>query len=137
MEYQQIVPLDILSNMDNLELLQLAQQQAKLGAAEGGHAVGAVLAKGGEVIAAEYDRTIQLNDPIALAEFECIRAAGRRNDHAELSLYSTNSPNLLVAGVVIQFGIGALVVGEAEDTASRAIELLRSKAVPLTWIDNV
>ena len=114
--------------MENLELLQLAQQQAKLGA---------VLAKVGEVIAAEYDRTIQLNDPIALAEFECIRAAGRRNDHAELSLYSTNSPNLLVAGIVIQFGIGALIVGEAEDTASGAIELLRFKSVPLTWIDNV
>ena len=62
--------------MDNLELLQLAQHQAKLGAAEGGHAVGAVLAKDGEVLAAEYDRTIHLNDPIALAEFECIRAAG-------------------------------------------------------------
>ena len=31
--------------MDNLELLQLAQHQAKLGAAEGGHAVGAVLYK--------------------------------------------------------------------------------------------
>ena len=78
MEYEQIVPLDILSNLDNLELLQLAQQQARLGVAEGGRAVGVVLAKDGEFLAAEYYRNFQLNDPIALAKFECIRAAVRQ-----------------------------------------------------------
>lgn len=95
---------------------------------------GAVLAKGNELIAASGDRTLELNDPIATAEMECIRRAGRRSDQQEMTLYTTRHPDLLVAGTVLQFSIGSVVVGRKR-IESAAVELLERKGVPVTFMD--
>ena len=114
--------------MDHLDFLDKAKLEAELGAAEGGHGIGAVLVKNNEIIAAARDRTVQTNDPIAVAEMECIRAAGRRNDHSELILYSTRTPDMLVAGTLVQFGVGALAIRTTLNP-SPALDCLREKNV--------
>tara|TARA_R110002096_G_scaffold42996_1_gene115996 strand:- start:335 stop:700 length:366 start_codon:yes stop_codon:yes gene_type:complete len=110
--------------------LQLARKLAQNGM--DGSSAGAVLVKGDEVIAKSHDCRRQQNNPIASAEMECIRLAGRRTDQSELTLISTEYPDLLTAGTVLQFSIGALVIGRAE-SSSPAIDLLKAKGVPITF----
>ena len=56
---------------------------------------------------------------------ECIRLSGRRNDQSSLTLYTTGYPDMLTAGTILQFSIGALVIGQPL-TSHPAIELLLS-----------
>jgi tRNA(Arg) A34 adenosine deaminase TadA len=96
---------------------------------------GAILVSDETVIAQSGNDSIRLNDPIAIAELNCIRQAGRRSDQASLTLYTTRYPNMLVAGTVMQFSIGAMVIGLPEHS-NEAIELLRSRSVPITFVEN-
>lgn len=95
---------------DHQTFIGIARQEARISLEEDGIEAGAVLVKSGEVVSQSHDRTRQLNDPIAVAEMDCIRRAGRRTDYPDLILYTTTTPNLLVAGTVVQFGIGEVVI---------------------------
>lgn len=110
--------------------LQLAREQAQKNSDES--SAGAVLVKGDEIIATSHDCRQQQNNPIASAEMECIRLAGRRADQSELTLISTGYPDMLTAGTILQFSIGALVIGQPE-SSNPAIELLMAKGVPVTF----
>ena len=117
------------------EHLQLVASEASRSGSCGGIAEGAVLARGSELIASSGNRTLELDDPIATAEMECIRKAGRRNDQADMTLYTSRCPDLLVAGTILQFSIGSVVVvGERSD--SSAVALLEQKGVPVTFTDD-
>ena len=121
--------------MDHSYFLDLARQQANQSVDQGGKFRGAVLVKESQVIAQSGDQTRQHNNPIAVAEMECIRQAGRRNDHRDLTLYMVQYPDMLTAGTVIQFLIGTLVIGLAE-AQTPEISLLRSRDVNLIFIDT-
>ena len=110
----------------------LARAEASTAESNDGVSVGAVLVKGDELIVKAHDQTVQMNNPIAVAEMECIRQAGRRSDQSELTLYSTRYPDMLVVGTVLQFSIGAMVIALPE-TQSPAIDLLKQKSVPVTF----
>lgn len=121
----------------DLRLIRTAVEEARNSAQEGGLPVGALLALGSEVLSKGRNRAAQDGDPIAHAEMDCIRRAGRRTDYARLCLYTTLSPCIMCAGTILQFGIGRLVVGEnrnfrGETTllAERGVEvvLLNDKA---------
>jgi len=96
---------------------------------------GAVLVKAGEVIASSGNQDRILDDPIATAEMNCIRQAGRRNDQSEWILYVTSYPDMLTVGTIIQFSIGSLVVGRPRIKSSE-IELLAVKGVRLEFVDH-
>jgi creatinine deaminase len=113
--------------------LDIACKEALNSSEEGGVVAGAVLTNGGEVIARSGDQSVQLNDPVAVAEMNCIRQAGRRSDQQQLTLYSTRYPNMLTAGTMLQFSLGKLVIGLPE-SSNQAIELLKSRGVPLEFI---
>ena len=122
--------------MDHQRFLDIACNQAKQSIVGGGVGAGAVMAKNDEVVAISHDRTKQINDPIAVAEVDCIRKAGRRNDQIELTLYSTRYPDMLCVGTILQFAIGAVVIGlEQSDTPELA--LLEDKGVPVTFFPHV
>lgn len=121
--------------MDHSYFLELARQQANQSVDQGGECRGAVLVKEGRVLAQSGDQTRQNNNPIAVAEMECIRQAGRRSDHRDLILYMVQYPDMLTAGTVIQFSIGTLVIGLAE-TQTPEVGLLRSRDVNLIFIDT-
>ena len=118
--------------MSQSDFIKLAAELAETGRDQGGVGAGAVLAKGDELVSSSHDKTRQLGDPIALAEMDCIRQAGRRNDQAELTLYSTHYPNMLVAGTIVQFSIGSLVIGQPQST-NAAIEFLQGKNGPVVF----
>ena len=96
---------------------------------------GAALVKDGEIVASGYSRVRQDNDPVAVAEMECIRQAGRRNDQKSLTLFTRRCPDVLVAGTLLQFSIGAVVINRSP-VSTYAIDLLRSRGVPVTFFES-
>ncbi len=131
--------------MTHQTFLDIACNEAKQAQAQGESAVGAVLVKAGEVVAQSHDRRRALNDPVAVAELDCIRRAGRRNDQAALTLYTTRYPDRLSVGTILQFSIGHIVIGlpplntpmhaQADDREKPpGLSLLREKQVAITFI---
>ena len=115
--------------MDHIKFLKIAVEQAELSAIN----EGAVLVKGQTILASSPNRCQELNNPMATAEMECIRQAGRRSDQPDLVLYSSRYPDMLIAGTIVQFSIGSLVVGLTENS-NQAIDFLDSKNVPVTFV---
>ncbi len=111
----------------------MAVNEAVQGPGTGGNRQGAVLAKAGKVIARSHNRSMQLNDPIAVAEMDCIRKAGRRNDQQELTLYTTRYPDMLVAGAIVQFSIGSVVIGLPEHR-NPGLDYLSGKNVSVVFL---
>ena len=118
--------------MDHQSYLDIAYSEAKNSIASGGIGAGAVMVKSGRIVAQSHDRTRQINDPIAVAEVDCVRRAGRRGDQAELTLYTTRYPDMLSAGTILQFSIGSVVVGLTRSDTP-ALALLQDKNVPVTF----
>ncbi len=106
-------PLDLVLAAD---MLAVAREQARLGLAEGGIPIGAALfTRGGELLGAGNNRRVQDDDASVHAETDAFRRAGRRRDYAQTVMVTTLSPCWYCSGLVRQFNIGALVVGEAEN----------------------
>src|SRR3954466_5479337 len=94
-------------------LLDVALEEARAGLAEGGIPIGAALfAADGTVLGRGHNRRVQDDDPAMHAETTAFRAAGRRRDYANTIMVTTLSPCWYCSGLVRQFGIGAVVVGE-------------------------
>jgi len=95
---------------------------------------GALLVKDGSVISEGTSCRYSRQDPVRYAEMDCIANAGRRADHAELTLYTTASPNWLTVGTMVQFGIGGLVFDGA--TGTPALEFLSGKGVVIRRVES-
>ncbi len=129
--------------MDHFYYLGIACEQGKLAKEANEQPAGAVLAKGedGEqdreklVISKSHEQCQSLNDPIATAEMDCIRRAGRRNDQQQLTLYTSRYPDMLCAGTLLQFSIGALVIG-LPATESPALNLLSERGFSVSFIPH-
>lgn len=115
--------------------LTAALEEAKAGYAEGGIPIGSVLVKDGAVIGRGHNRRVQQGDPMAHAEIDCLRQAGRIGRYAGTTLYSTLSPCYLCSGAVVQFGIKKVVVGEARNFPG-APDFLRSHGVEVVLLDD-
>ncbi len=89
-----------------------AIEQAQKGAAEGGIPIGSVLVNGTQIIGRGHNQRIQQDDPMAHAEIDCLKQAGRVGSYRGMVLYSTLMPCYLCAGAVVQFGIKKVIVGE-------------------------
>ena len=89
-----------------------AYQQAELGFNQGGIPVGAVMVKNGVVVARGRNKRVQEDDPVLHGETDCLRAAGLRDDYAEIDLYTTLSPCMMCTGAILNFGIRRVVIGE-------------------------
>jgi cytosine deaminase len=100
----------MIQSMD--EFLQAAVDEAKLGLKEGGLPIGSVLVRGGQIIARGHNRRVQHGDPMAHAEIDCLKNAGRQKTYKDTMLYSTLMPCYLCTGAVIQFGVPKVVIGE-------------------------
>ena len=95
-------------------LLAVARQEARLGLAEGGVPIGAALfGADGELLGRGRNRRVQDGDPSMHAETAAFRAAGRQRDYRGTTMVTTLSPCWYCSGLVRQFGIGHVVIGEA------------------------
>ena len=62
---------------DYRKYLEEAKKEAKAGLDEGGIPIGSVLVNDGEIISRGRNRRVQDDDPVAHAEIDCLRKAGR------------------------------------------------------------
>ncbi|WP_028239955.1 tRNA adenosine(34) deaminase TadA [Stutzerimonas azotifigens] len=100
--------------------MQLALEQARLGAEQGEVPVGAVVVVDGEVVGQGYNCPIGRHDPSAHAEMVAIRnaAAALRNYRLPGStLYVTLEPCSMCAGLIVHSRIERVVFGASEPRA--------------------
>src|SRR6478609_9369435 len=117
------------------EMMTLALQQARIGLDGGGVPVGAVLAAGGQVVAAGHNERVQRGDPVAHGEIACLRNAGRRPSYAGTTLYTTLSPCQMCTGATLLFQIPRVVVGEAQ-TFAGDLDFLSGRGVEIVLLED-
>ncbi|MFF4651074.1 nucleoside deaminase [Streptomyces sp. NPDC001380] len=117
-------------------MLAVAVEEARAGLAEGGIPIGAALfGPDGEVLGRGRNRRVQDGDPSLHAETAAFRAAGRRRGYGRTTMATTLSPCWYCSGLVRQFGIGRVVVGEAS-TFSGGHDWLRGHGVEVVVLDD-
>lgn len=116
------------------EFMRLAIEEAQQGRKECGIPIGAVLVKEGTVLGKGHNRRVQEQDPVAHAEIDCLRRAGRIGNYYNTTLYSTLMPCYLCAGAVVQFEIKRVVVGESK-TFPGARDFLEAHGVEVVDLD--
>jgi creatinine deaminase len=99
---------------DPLQLLAVACAVARAGLAEGGIPIGAALfAADGTVLGRGHNRRVQDGDPSAHGETAAFRDAGRQRSYAGTTMVTTLSPCWYCSGLVRQFGISRVLIGES------------------------
>jgi len=95
------------------EKLAVAAEQARAGAREGGIPIGAALFdRDGRLLGAGHNRRVQQDDASVHGETDAFRNAGRQRSYKDTTMATTLSPCWYCSGLVRQFGIGRVVVGE-------------------------
>jgi creatinine deaminase len=101
-------------SLDYSNLLAVAIAEAKLGLAEGGIPIGAALFdKNATVLGKGHNRRVQENDPSVHGETDAFRKAGRQKNYRDTIMVTTLAPCWYCSGLVRQFNIGTVVVGES------------------------
>jgi cytosine deaminase len=95
------------------EKLAVATEQARIGAREGGIPIGAALFdRDDRLLGAGHNRRVQQDDASVHGETDAFRNAGRQRSYRDTTMATTLSPCWYCSGLVRQFGIGRVVVGE-------------------------
>jgi cytosine deaminase len=95
-------------------LLKTAMEEARCGLAEGGIPIGAALFdNAGKVLGRGHNRRVQDGDPSAHGETDAFRKAGRQKSYRDKIMVTTLAPCWYCSGLIRQFGIGVVVVGES------------------------
>lgn len=95
-------------------LLKVAIEEARLGLSEGGIPIGAALFNyEGNILGRGHNRRIQEGDPSAHGEIDAFRKSGRRKTYRDKILATTLAPCWYCSGLIRQFKIGTLIVGES------------------------
>ena len=115
--------------MTDRELLAVALEEARAGEAEGGIPIGAALfTRDGELLGRGHNRRVQEGDPSLHGETDAFRRAGRQRSYRDLVMVTTLAPCWYCSGLVRQFGIGRVVVGESVNFAG-GVDWLREAGV--------
>ena len=116
-------------SLDYHALLRVAIDEARQGLAEGGVPVGAALFDAsGRVLGRGHNRRVQENDPSIHGETDAFRKAGRQRTYRDKILATTLAPCWYCSGLIRQFKIGTVIVGESV-TFQGGIEWLRECGV--------
>ena len=103
--------------MDHAEywvLLSTAFEEARAGLAEGGIPIGAALFDHeGKLLGKGHNRRVQEGDPSAHGETDAFRKAGRQRTYRDKIIATTLAPCWYCSGLIRQFGIGTVIVGES------------------------
>jgi len=111
------------------QLLRIAIDEARQGLAEGGIPIGAALFDSqGSLLGRGHNRRIQENDPSIHGETDAFRRAGRQRTYRDKIMVTTLAPCWYCSGLVRQFGIPTVVVGESVNFRG-GIDWLRENGV--------
>jgi cytosine deaminase len=103
-----------MSTPDYRAMLATAIAEARLGLAEGGIPIGAALFRNdGTLLGRGHNRRVQEGDPSVHGETDAFRKAGRQRSYRDTIMVTTLSPCWYCSGLVKQFGIGTVVMGES------------------------
>jgi cytosine deaminase len=110
-------------------MLDVAIQEARLGLAEGGIPIGAALFhRDGRLLGRGHNRRLQDNDPSMHAETDAFRKAGRQRRYQDTVMVTTLAPCWYCSGLVRQFRIMQVIVGESR-TFHGGVQWLREHGV--------
>lgn len=118
------------------EMLDVAVEEAMAGLAEGGIPIGAALfGADGTLLGRGHNRRVQHGDPSVHGETDAFRAAGRQRSYRGTTMVTTLSPCWYCSGLVRQFGISNLIIGEAA-TFYGGHDWLAGHGVTVTVLDD-
>jgi len=96
-----------------LAMLKTAVEEARLGLKEGGIPIGDALFERSGKLLGGHNRRVQEGDPSAHGETDAFRKAGRQRSYGDKIMITTLAPCWYCSGLIRQFGIGTVVVGES------------------------
>ena len=121
---------------DYEQMLEVALEEARAGRAEGGVPIGAALFDAdGTLLGRGHNRRVQDDDPSVHGETDAFRNAGRRRSYRDTIMVTTLAPCWYCSGLVRQFGIGTVVIGESH-TFQGGADWLREKGVTVIDLDS-
>ena len=119
----------MIATPDYRALLDTAIAAARQGLAEGGIPIGAALYHNdGRLLGCGHNRRVQEGDPSIHGETDAFRKAGRQRGYRDTIMVTTLAPCWYCSGLVRQFNIGTVVVGESV-TFAGGIDWLRENGV--------
>ena len=117
-------------------MLAIAIEEAQAGLAEGGIPIGAALFRlDGTLLGRGHNRRVQENDPSIHGETDAFRKAGRQRNYRDTIMVTTLAPCWYCSGLVRQFNIGKVIVGESE-TFQGGIDWLRENGIEVIDLDS-
>src|SRR5580698_410587 len=117
-------------------MLAVAIEEAKIGLGEGGVPVGAALfTREGKLLSRGRNRRVQQDDPSIHGETDAFRRAGRQRSYSNLVMVTTLAPCWYCSGLIKQFRIGTVVVGESL-TFTGGLDWLREHGVEVIELDS-
>ena len=118
------------------EMLAVALEEARAGRAEGGIPIGAALfGPDGSLWGRGHNRRVQDDDASVHGETDAFRNAGRRASYRGTTMVTTLAPCWYCSGLVRQFGIGTVVIGESR-TFGGGADWLRENGVTVIDLDS-
>ena len=116
-------------DLDLNAMLRVAIEEARQGLGEGGIPIGAALYDGtGRLLGRGHNRRVQQGDPSVHGETDAFRKAGRQRSYRNTIMVTTLAPCWYCSGLVRQFGIGTVLVGESVNFAG-GVDWLRESGV--------
>ncbi|MEO7659014.1 MAG: nucleoside deaminase [Pyrinomonadaceae bacterium] len=123
-------------SLDKQAMLDIAIAEARKGLSEGGIPIGAALFDGsGILLGRGHNRRVQENDPSIHGETDAFRKAGRQRSYRDTIMVTTLAPCWYCSGLVRQFGIGTVILGESE-TFQGGIDWLRENGVEVVDMNS-
>jgi len=122
--------------LDPRPMLEVALEEARLGLAEDGIPIGAALFhRDGTLLGRGHNRRVQEDDPSVHGETDAFRKAGRQRRYQDTIMVTTLAPCWYCSGLVVQFRIGQVVVGESR-TFRGGIDWLCERGVEVIDLDS-
>lgn len=121
---------------DYSAMLDVAIAEARQSIAEGGIPIGAALFdRHGAVLGRGHNRRVQEDDPSVHGETDAFRKAGRQRSYRDTIMVTTLAPCWYCSGLVRQFNIGTVVVGESVNFRG-GIDWLREHGVAVIDLND-
>ena len=125
-----------MKNDDNDRMLKVAIDEARSGLDEGGIPIGAALfQRDGRLLGRGHNRRVQENDPSIHGETDAFRKAGRQTNYRDTIMVTTLAPCWYCSGLVRQFNIGKVIVGESVNFQG-GIDWLRENGVEVIDVNS-